>query len=257
MIKWKLMLTTLPYVALALVVKLGLELGLKYPGLLEFSDLGPILTGGVFLIGFMLAGTMADYKESERLPGEVACTLETLKELLVQASIGKPAIQVTAMRKVVLEVADQIHDWLFRKVGHPQVFAALTRVDEALQQVERDGGGSYASKGLSELHALRKSVTRMGVISRTGFLASGYALLETLILTIIGLIMASKFKNLLAECVLVSFVTLIYVYMLRLIRDVDDPFEYSPDGRVGAAEIELFPIDEYRARLASRIAESR
>ena len=65
---------------------------------------------------------------------------------------------------------------------------------------------------------------------------------------------AAKFKSPLAEYILVPFVTLIYVYMLRLIKDVDDPFDYSPDGsRRGGAEVDLFPLDEYAARLRARV----
>ena len=71
---------------------------------------------------------------------------------------------------------------------------------------------------------------------------------------IIVLLLASKFKSKLSEFILVPFVTLIYVYMLRLIKDIDDPFEYAPDGsKQGGAEVELFPLDEYLARLKARI----
>jgi hypothetical protein len=127
---------------------------------------------------------------------------------------------------------------------------------EAISQVERDGGGAYASKALGELHSLRRSVTRIGVISRTGFLPPAYAILETLTVMIIILLMAAKFKSPLSEFILVPFVTLIYVYMLRLIKDIDDPFEYGPDGSMqGGAEVELFPLDEYLARLKSRCGD--
>jgi hypothetical protein len=80
MLKWRLMLTTVPYVLAAVAVKMGLHYGLGFDGVIEFSDMSLVLTGGVFLIGFMLSGTMADYKESEKLPSELACTLETIEE---------------------------------------------------------------------------------------------------------------------------------------------------------------------------------
>jgi hypothetical protein len=42
--------------------------------------------------------------------------------------------------------------------------------------------------------------------------------------------------------------------MLRLIRDIDNPFDYEADGRDrGAGEVPLFPLEEYRERLAARI----
>ena len=42
--------------------------------------------------------------------------------------------------------------------------------------------------------------------------------------------------------------------MYRLIRDIDDPFDYDAHGAAGAAEVELYPLHEYRARLEARIA---
>ena len=45
--------------------------------------------------------------------------------------------------------------------------------------------------------------------------------------------------------------------MYRLIKDIDDPFDYDVNGASGAAEIELYPLFEYRARLEERIAAVR
>jgi len=70
---------------------------------------------------------------------------------------------------------------------------------------------------------------------------------------IVGLLMIAKFRSVLAESLLVTLITLIYVYMVRLIRDIDDPFEYNEDGVAGAAEVDLVVLDEYRGRIAARL----
>jgi hypothetical protein len=252
MLKWKLMLTTLPMVAVVWAIKLGLRWGAGFEGVVDFSDIGVVLTAGVFLTGFLLTGTMADYKESEKLPGELAATLETLEEILLQASVSRGgAIAVAPLKAELLSLSQGLHDWLLKKVASP--FAALSQFDLVLQQLERDGAGGYASRALSELHNLRKTCTRISVISRTGFLPPAYALLETLLVIIIGLLIAARYKTMLAETILVPFITLLYMYMLRLIRDVDDPFDYAPDGtHRGGAEVELFPLTEYVQRLKAR-----
>jgi len=247
------MFTTLPYVAVALAVKLGLTLGAHYGGVVEFTDVSMVLTGGVFLIGFMLAGTMADFKESEKIPGEVACTLEMIEETFAQAAVGRASFDLGAHRRALLSLANELQDWLHKKRSGADIYAALTQLGQQIQDMEKVGAGPHANGALRELHNLRKSVTRISVISRTGFLASGYALLEVLSVAIIGLLLVSRFKNLITEVTLVSFVTLIYVYMVRLIRDIDDPFEYSEGGQRGAAEVELFPLDEYVQRLTTRV----
>ncbi|MBM4782487.1 MAG: hypothetical protein GQE15_32830 [Archangiaceae bacterium] len=254
MIKWRLMLTTLPFVAVVTAIKAVLEFGVGWGGAVDFADVGVVLTAGVFLTGFLLTGTISDYKEAEKLPAEVATTLELLEEILVLAASIRPAIKLAEMRRSLLGMTDGIRDWLYKRKTTAQVFEVLTGFNDVLQSLERDGAGPYASRAVPQLASLRKTISRMDVISRTGFLPPAYALLETLLALILILVICAKYKSQLAEFILVPVLTLIYVYMLRLIRDVDDPFDYSPDGkRRGGAEVELFPIEEYRERLNRRV----
>ncbi len=247
------MVTTLPWVALVLAAKLVLEFVVHWPGVVEFAEVGIVLTAGVFLTGFMLSGTLGDYKESEKLPGELACTLETLEEVLIQGAASK-ALDAAPYRAAVLQLATSLREWLLRKAPPEASFAALTLFHESVVALEKAGGGAYASRAVSELNSLRRTVRRIGVIARTGFLPPAYALLETLLAIILTLVLAAKYKSALAMVILVPFLTLIYVYMLRLIRDLDDPFDYLPDGsKRGSAEVELFPFEEYLARLRARV----
>jgi hypothetical protein len=253
MMKWKLMLTTLPFVAGALAVRSGLDWGFQFGGVVEFSDVGLVLTAAVFLMGFMLAGVMSDFKEAEKLPAELACTLETLEDTVSMAAFAKPALNAQELRGRVLNVSETVWDWLMKKVDAEGLHKVLHTFEETLVDVEKAGAGGYATRGLNELHNLRKSLTRIQVISETSFLQSGYALLETLVVTAVGVVMVSKFKSGVAEYMLLSVVTLIYVYMLRLIRDLDDPFEYSENGAPGAAEADIFPLRNYLRRARARV----
>ena len=222
--------------------------------MVEFSDVGVVLTGAVFLTGFLLAGTMADYKESEKLPGEVAITLEGLEELFLLVKEQRPALDLKALQKQLLALTDSIKDWLVKKQTTSQIFAALTQMNSAFVALDKAGAGGDASEALPHLMSLRRSLSRIDVISRTGFLPPAYALLEVLLTMILGLMMVAKFKSPVAEFVLIPFVSLVNIYMLRLIKDIDDPFDFAPDGsKNGGAEVDLFPLDEYRARLAARI----
>ncbi len=248
------MFGTLPIVAAVTAVKAALEFGLSWPGAVEFSDVGVVLTAGVFLTGFLLTGTMADYKEAEKLPGEVASTLELLEEIMVLAASTRPTLKLPQLRASVFELTESIRGWLMKKLQTPAMFESFTSFTQVLVQLERDGAGPYASRAIPQLAGLRRTVARIDVISRTGFLPPAYALLETLLGLILILVVAAKYKSTLAEFILVPVLTLIYVYMLRLIKDVDDPFDYASDGtRRGGAEVELFPLDEYAARLKARL----
>jgi hypothetical protein len=254
MLKWKLMLSTLPIVMAMAAVKLLLDVVFQFRGLVAFSDVGVILTACVFLIGFLLAGTMADYKESERLPAEIAATLEAIEEIFALAAINRPGLKLPALRRSVLDLTDAIKDWLVQRRRTDDVYGALSHMGDVIGWLEREGAGPYASRAIPQLMAVRRTVARIDVIARTGFLPPAYALLEVLVVMVIGLMLIAEFSSMLVEVLIVPFVTLVNVYMLRLIRDIDNPFEYAPDGKEsGRAEVELWPIDEYRARLAARV----
>ncbi len=256
MLKWRLLLTTLPVVAAVLALKALLDSVFRFNGIIDFADIALVLTGGIFLIGFMLAGTMADYKESEKLPAELAAQLETLEDSLEHAvAVNKTPIDRSAVMGVYRNMAEGIHDWLLKERTEEQMFESIHQVVLMLRDLEIQGvHGGAVGKMTGDVDKIRKTVTRIGVISRTGFLATGYALLEMLICLIIGLLMVATYKSVTAELIVIAFVTLTYVYLYRLIKDIDDPFEYSRDGQRGSSEVALFPLTEYLQRLDTRNA---
>lgn len=254
MLKWKLLITTLPFVALVTLIKVVLEFVFHHKGFVEFSDVGVVLTAGVFLSGILLGGTMSDYKESEKLPAELAITLEGIEELFVFAGNTRPAVAVQDYSREVLKLTDAVKSWLIGTLPTPEIFAALTAFNEPVRRLEVNGAGADAGRVLQQLTALRKIVSRVDVIRRTSFLPPAYALLETLLVMILLLLLNASFKSYIGEFIIVPVVTLVNAYMIRLIKDVDDPFDYAPDGKKrGGAEVELFPLTEYRERLASRV----
>lgn len=119
--------------------------------------------------------------------------------------------------------------------------------------VEKTKMGSTTSWVKREQANLRKLFTRTTVIKRTSFIATGYAFLEVLTIVIIGLLLITKFESIVTGLILVSFFTQIFVYMIRLIKDIDHPFEYPASGKVRAADIDLFPLIEYHERAKKRL----
>jgi hypothetical protein len=65
---------------------------------LKHLDLSPLLTAiiaaEVFIIGFLLSGTADDFKEAERLPGEVSASLESIADecLIIDAELKLPEL---------------------------------------------------------------------------------------------------------------------------------------------------------------------
>ena len=58
----------------------------------------------MFLIGFILAGTMADYKESEKIPSEVAASLENIYQEAEYVKKIKPDFNLKAHHDRLLAI---------------------------------------------------------------------------------------------------------------------------------------------------------
>lgn len=253
MLKWRLMLTTLPMVAAVVLARVVMEQVFGLTGWVDFSDVSAVLTAAAFLVGFMLAGTMADYKESEKLPSELVTTLETIDDLIAVASCRKE-FDAAAARRGLMDVAERVLDWLARRSPVDAVHQSIEALNPHFQAMDLAGATAHANRSVVFMNAVRRIVGRMDVISRTAFLATGYAILEVMVVAVVLLLLVSRYKSPVAEYTLIVSITLIYVYMVQLIRDVDEPFEYGPDlVRRGAAEIDLFPLAEYLARGKARL----
>lgn len=253
MTKWKILLKTLPLVMGVVALALIRDYVLRISGVIEFSEVSPLLAAVALIAGFMLAGVLADYKESEKIPGEIATTLETLGDT-VQVVIGlNQDTDVSMFEARYRALVATIEDWFMHRVGVERCYAELDRFRQVVETMHAAAGVNYTIRGLSEMHNLRRLITRVDVISRTSFIPVGYALLEILVATTVGLLLISNYKTPMAEYFLISLFSLIYLYLLRLIRDVDAPFAYSARPNMTAsAEVDPYPLREYRRRLEGR-----
>jgi hypothetical protein len=66
----------------------------------------------------------------------------------------------------------------------------------------------------------------------------------------------SGFRNWQVQFLITGTLSLIYLYLLRLIRDLDDPFEYAA-GYVeeGSADVSPQPVLDYQARLKAGLVQ--
>lgn len=253
MVKWKLLITTLPFVILIVAIELARDFVFQVKGIIEFSDVSPLLSAVALIIGFMLAGVLADYKESEKIPGEIAATLETIGDTVQVAIALNKTADVSNLEAIFHKLVATVEDWFLRRVTVDKCYAALDDFRQVSKTMHDAAGVNYAIRGLVEMHNLRRLISRVDVITRTSFLLAGYALLDLLVGTTIVLLLISNYKTYMAEYFLIALFSLIYIYLIRLIRDVDNPFEYSGNKHAaGSAEVNPFPVTEYRQRLEAK-----
>jgi hypothetical protein len=62
----------------------------------------------------------------------------------------------------------------------------------------------------------------------------------------------SNYKTVAGEYFLLTLLPLIYIYLERLIRDLDSPFDYGSRKSIsGSAEVDPYPMRDYRNRTES------
>jgi hypothetical protein len=110
---------------------------------------------------------------------------------------------------------------------------------------------NFLARMKNEQSNLRKMIIRIDYIRDTSFVQSAYVLVEALaIFLIIGLFIlkVEPFYESIFFTMLVSF---LIVYMIFLIKDLDNPFDYSNHGENGT-EVSIKPIYDLIDRIVGK-----
>ena len=95
---------------------------------------------------------------------------------------------------------------------------------------------------------LRRTLIRIHTIRETSFISSGYLLADLVtILLCIGLILA-KIEPFYESLFFVSVISYLMIFLLMLIRDLDNPFGYYD--RYSGEDVSLKPLEDAVGRLA-------
>jgi len=241
---------------LALPVAVGMML-LKWlydESELKHLDFSPLLTGviaaEVFLVGFILSGTSADFKEAERLPGELAASLETIADecLIMDAELHLP--EARECLSLLAEIGGSVRLWLMDDTDLDAVLAELRRLNPLFMVFAPKIQAGFTTRLKSEQGNIRRLVIRMDTMRRTSYVSAGYLIAEVTALMIMILLMITEIGPLAPTILVVGVITYLIVYMLALIRDIDNPFEYR-GGLPGPADVDLGVLERGEARLRS------
>ncbi len=148
------------------------------------------MAANVFLLGFLLAGTLSDFKESERLPGDLAASIESIADEcdVLDRSKGDPVATELVGRLAVLEGSVTV--WIERRGAHADVLAAIRRLNRSLLALEPLVETTFINRLKNEQAAIRRIVLRMHSIRTTSFVRAGYLIAEvTAALVIVALLL--------------------------------------------------------------------
>jgi hypothetical protein len=246
--KWSLVFKILPLVILVASLKfLAHKFGLE---VMELNALFTSLVAGtIFLIGFLISGVLSDYKESEKIPSELSASLKTLLDDAYTVYKSKNSVAAHQFIEFQRSFMQSLIDWFYKKERTQAILRKISMMNEFFIEMEKEGvQANYIIKMKNEQNSLRKMILRIDTIRDTEFVGSAYAIVEAMgFLIAIGLIII-RIEPFYASLFFTLLVTFLIYYMFLLIKDLDNPFDYSVKGERGT-EISLKPIHDLEKAL--------
>ena len=218
----------------------------------EVISINPLFSGivaaNVFLMGFLLSGVLSDFKESERLPGELSACLENLAQEVSGIRMAKPEAKVGPCLILLSQLSQDILSWFHKKHRTAELLEHLNDLTPQFAAMEQWTQATLVARLKQEQSNLRRTLTRIHTIRETSFISSGYLLADLVtILLCLGLIFA-RIEPFYESLFFVSVISYLMIFLLMLIRDLDNPFGYYD--RSSGEDVSLKPLEDTVGRLA-------
>jgi len=248
--KYHLLFSVLPIVFLAGIIKiafhfLGWEIIPK-----ELTTFFPsILTGIIFILGFLLAGVVTDYKESERIPNEIVASLYAIwQEAEYIKNVQNCASASGMIERLRLFVPVLKEEFFLKKNDKlPKLLDALS--GDVILLGKEGATPNYVARLKIEITNLKKIVNRITVIKTTDFIPSVFICIEAITIIFLAVYCLLAVDPWWGGLILVCIFTFVIFAILTLIKDMEDPFEYDGTGYSKSDEVSLDVLDNFQKEL--------
>ena len=202
----------------------------------------------VFCGRFLLAATIADYKESEKIPAEFAATIENMHEDATTIHARYPTFDLTAYRAKLVAIlkafAEDVHTRSHQAHHHiHELHAFFGKMEQA------NVPPNFIVKLKQEQAGLVKSIFRVNYIQRITFIPSAFILAQAIVGLTILLILFTEIEPFYGGMAIVAIISFILLYILKLIRLISTPFH--SEGKT-QDDVSLFLVEQTIDRLAAK-----
>lgn len=246
--KWHIVLKLIPILLLIFLLKLIFH----YVGW-EIISLNALFTSLIaattFLIGFLITGVISDYKESEKIPGDMAASLETIYDEACILNKNKKNKVVKEFFEFYKGFLGSLNEWFYRKQRTKAILDKLHQMNSYFAQFEPLTQANFLTRMKNEQSNLRKMIIRVDNIRDLSFIESAYAIVEVLGFFIVSGLLVMKLEPFYESVFFTVLVSFIVWYMILLIRDLDNPFDYSERGGNGT-EVSIKPVSDLIGRIS-------
>src|SRR5215472_9888995 len=115
--RFRLFLNVLAIVALLVAIKFAVHL--MHAEYLALDTLfSSVVAGTIFIIGFLLSGLLPDYKEAERMSGDIRVALEAIYDDVLSFSRQTEGVRVYEIKEIVVSIVASLDKGLRDRADH-------------------------------------------------------------------------------------------------------------------------------------------
>ncbi|MEK9156748.1 MAG: hypothetical protein AAB448_01260 [Patescibacteria group bacterium] len=233
-------LRVIPIVLIAIAIKSAFFF-FEVPFFELNSYFSTLVAANVFLLGFLISGVLPDYKEAEKLPAEIAASLDAILDECRALYADKKVPAAKACIVHTGELAAMLDTWFHEKLRTRKIMAALSEYAELFVALEPHTQANFLARLKQEVSSIRRMVLRVRNIREIHFTGTAYAVAELFTILVIISVLVVDAGSVLESLFITGLIAYVLSYMLLLIRDLDNPFDYTHNPHL-SDEIAIAPL---------------
>jgi hypothetical protein len=211
---------------------------------------GSLFGAATFAITLTLSGTLSDYGTCARTPMLITNAIVSIQNSSELLAASYPEFDIQPIQQSLDRIVAAILGWLKEDKEYAEVDTAIAQLTSLLVPVlPLENGVAFTSRIQEEQAQLRLLTQQMKGSRDTDFLEPAYVLLWLFLsgsIVALLLIGAERFSE---NLTVSTFLFTSFFYLLFLIRDLDNPFEY--DGK-SSVDVDLSVLEIMGDRLSRR-----
>lgn len=206
-----------------------------------------VVSSVIFVLGFVLSATIADYKESERIPAEFASNIEDMYNDAKQTHKVYPNFDLEHFRLNLIEVLNTFREGT--RINRRGARREIAELQSCFADMERAGvPPNFVTKLKTQQTQLMRSLFRVNYIQKIQFIPSAFFLTKTIAIMVVGLLLFTNIDPFWGGIFIVAAITFIMTYMTVLIHHIATPFRGKGQSK---DDVSLFLLREARTFLES------
>ena len=250
--RFRLLFRVFPFVAILVVVKIVIhKMGFEA---IALDALVPSAVGGaIFIMGFLLSHVLADYKEAERMPGDMRIALEAIHDEATNLARRNPAFDLEPLEDRLRAVVESLEAGLAGDAKEKDLKITISHVDALAPTIaemeDMDMPERFVARVKGAQDDLRKVLFRMAYVQKMQFVPSVYVMVLTLVVACLLLVLFLKTSSVYESALILAFVAYMFIYSLFLIRTLEQPFR---KGVHSVDDVSLFLLRDFVKKLGSQ-----